>query len=144
MPASSPDDTIRRNLAAVLRRQARQYPVVTVTGPRQAGKTTLCSQVFRGKPYISFESLDNRERAHDDPRGLLADLPRGAVFDEVQHVPDLLSYLQGEVDKRPTPGRFILTGSQHLKLSAAVSQSLAGRTAVLELCRHVSMKYSGS
>ncbi len=89
--------------------------------------------MFRGKPYISFESLDNRERAHDDPRGLLAEFSRGAVFDEVQHVPALVSYLQEEVDERPTPGRFILTGSQQFALSAAVSQSLAGRTAVLEL-----------
>lgn len=133
MPVGPFDGDIRRNLAAALRREARHYPVVTLTGPRQAGKTTLCRQVFRGKPYLSFESLDTRERAHQDPRGLLAEFPRGAVFDEVQHVPELLSYLQGEVDERPTPGRFVLTGSQQFALSATVSQTLAGRTAVLEL-----------
>jgi len=133
MPASTTDDRIRRNLAAVLRREARNYPVITLTGPRQAGKTTLCRDVFRGKPYISFESLDQRDRARIDPRGLLAELPRGAIFDEVQHAPELLSYLQEEVDERPTPGRFILTGSQQLGVSNAVAQTLAGRTAMLEL-----------
>ena len=131
--ASDPEPPIRRDLATVLRREARRYPVTTLTGPRQSGKTTLCRQVFRGKPYLSFEALDTRERARHDPRGLLADYPRGAVFDEVHHVPELLSYLQSEVDERPTPGRFVLTGSQQFGLSAAISQSLAGRTAVLQL-----------
>ena len=132
MPAAA-DAPIRRNLAAVLRREAKRYPVVTVTGPRQSGKTTLCREVFRGKPYLSFETLDARERARQDPRGLLADLPHGAVLDEIQHVPELLSYLQSEVDERPSPGRFVLTGSQQFGLSAAISQTLAGRTAVLHL-----------
>jgi predicted AAA+ superfamily ATPase len=125
--------SIRRNLAAVLRREARRYPVITLTGPRQSGKTTLCRQVFRGKPYLSFEALDVRDRARHDPRGLLAELPRGAVLDEIQHVPELLSYLQVEVDERPTAGRFVLTGSQQFGFSAAVAQTLAGRTAVLHL-----------
>jgi len=124
---------IRRNLATVLRRLARSYPVLTLTGPRQSGKTTLVRDVFRGKPYISFESPDNRERALKDPRGLLAELPRGAVLDEVQHVPDLLSYIQVEVDERPSPGQFILTGSENLSITGTVAQTLAGRTAVLHL-----------
>jgi predicted AAA+ superfamily ATPase len=124
---------IRRDLAKVLRTAARQYPVVTVTGPRQSGKTTLCRAVFPKKAYASFEALDVREFATHDPRGFLADYPSGAILDEVEHVPELLSYLQGDVDEDPKPGRFILTGSQHLGLSAAVSQSLAGRTAVLHL-----------
>jgi predicted AAA+ superfamily ATPase len=126
---------IRRNLERTLRQAARQYPVVTVTGPRQSGKTTLCRAVFPRKPYVSLEALDVREFATRDPRGFLAEHPRGAVIDEVQHAPGLLSYLQVEVDERPAPGRFILTltGSQHMGLSAAVSQSLAGRTAVLHL-----------
>ncbi len=132
MPAI-PAPPIRRNLATALRREAKRYPVITLTGPRQSGKTTLCQQVFRSKRYLSFESLDNRARAEHDPRGLLAEYRDGAVFDEVQHVPHLLSYLQSDVDERPAPGRFVLTGSQQFGLSAAISQTLAGRTAVLEL-----------
>jgi hypothetical protein len=124
---------IRRNLAKVLLAASRQYPVVTVTGPRQSGKTTLCRATFPSKPYISLEALDMRDYATRDPRGLLAEHAKGAVIDEVQRAPELLSYLQAEVDERPAAGRFILTGSHHLGLSAAVSQSLAGRTAVLHL-----------
>jgi predicted AAA+ superfamily ATPase len=124
---------VRRDLAAVLRRAARRYPVVTVTGPRQSGKTTLCRQVFPRKAYVSLEPLDVRERAIEDPRGLLAEHRAGAIFDEVQHAPGLLSYVQAEVDARPVAGRFVLTGSQHFALSEAVAQSLAGRTAVLQL-----------
>lgn len=124
---------IERNCSALITRNAGFYPVVTVTGPRQSGKTTLVRATFPDRPYLSLEPLDARERARRDPRGLLAELSDGAVLDEVQHVPELLSYLQGEVDERPEPGRFVLTGSQHFGLSEAISQSLAGRTAVIEL-----------
>lgn len=124
---------VPRSLAPVLLRCARRYPVVTVTGPRQSGKTTLCRAVFPRKPYVTFERLDERERALADPRGFLAEHRGGAVLDEVQHVPALLSYLQADVDDDPRPGRFVLTGSQHLGLSRAVGQSLAGRTAMLHL-----------
>ncbi|MEZ4267218.1 MAG: ATP-binding protein [Myxococcota bacterium] len=124
---------IERNIAETLRRLAADYPVVTVTGPRQSGKTTLCRESFPGKPWVSLEPLDTRRRAQSDPRGLLRDYEAGAIFDEVQHVPELLSYLQGVVDEDLRPGRFILTGSQHFGLSEAVSQSLAGRTGVLHL-----------
>ena len=124
---------IRRTLQPVLRAVARQYPIVTVVGPRQSGKTTLCRAVFPKKAYVSLEALDAREYAATDPRGFLAEHARGAIIDEVQHAPDLLSYLQVEVDARPRPGRFVITGSQHLLLSAKVSQSLAGRAAILEL-----------
>jgi hypothetical protein len=124
---------IPRDLSSVLARAAAQYPVVTVTGPRQSGKTTLCRAAFPNKRYVSLEPLDVRERARSDPRGLLEELRDGAVLDEVQHVPELLSYLQVEVDERPAVGRFVLTGSQHLTLSGTVSQTLAGRTAVLHL-----------
>jgi uncharacterized protein len=124
---------IRRDLAAMLLRVARQYPVVTVTGPRQSGKTTLCRQVFRRKAYVNFERLDERRFAASDPRGFLAAHPDGAVLDEAQHVPGLLSYLQAEVDDDPRPGRFILTGSEHLGLSRSVAQTLAGRTGILQL-----------
>ena len=109
------------------------YPVVTVTGPRQSGKTTLCKALFANKPYVSLEPLDVRAFAAEDPRGFLDSYPDGAVIEEVQHVPGLLSYLQGVVDADPRPGRFILTGSQHFGLAEAIAQSLAGRTGVLSL-----------
>jgi predicted AAA+ superfamily ATPase len=112
---------------------ATRYPVVTVTGPRQSGKTTLCRMTFTGKPYVSLETPTQQEFARSDPHGFLARYPRGAVIDEVQRAPDIVSYLQEIVDAHPEPGRFILTGSQNLGLSQTVSQSLAGRTAVLQL-----------
>jgi len=124
---------IPRNLAGPLRDLAQLYPVVTVTGPRQSGKTTLCRATFPEKAYVSLEPLDEREFATRDPRGFLRLYAEGAVIDEVQQAPGLLSYLQAEVDDRPEHGRFILTGSQHFGLTEAISQSLAGRTGVLYL-----------
>lgn len=126
--------TTPRTLAAVLRQRAAQYPIVTVTGPRQSGKTTLCRMVFPDRPWLSLESPDVRRQAIDDPRGLLRRHPQGAVLDEVQRAPELLSYLQEDVDKRPDArGRWILTGSHNLLLLESVSQTLAGRTALLRL-----------
>ena len=124
---------IARTLATTLRRLARDYPVVTVTGPRQSGKTTLCRAAFPRRAYVSLEPIDTRDFATQDPRGFLAQYGDGAIIDEVQHAPELTSYLQAEVDERPEPGRFILTGSQHFGLTATVAQSLAGRAAVLVL-----------
>jgi uncharacterized protein len=124
---------ITRNLQTRLLAMARKYPVVTVTGPRQSGKTTLCRMTFPEKPYLSFESPDVRAYAQTDPRGLLGEYAKGAILDEVQRVPDLLSYLQTEVDEHPRRGRFILTGSANLQLMASISQSLAGRAAVFNL-----------
>ena len=124
---------IRRSIEKHLRQIARHQPVVTLTGPRQSGKTTLAKVVFRGKSYVSLESLDTREFASSDPRRFLAEYAQGAIIDEVQRAPDLLSYLQEEVDSDPSPGRFILTGSQNLQMIRKVSQSLAGRTALVTL-----------
>lgn len=124
---------IPRDLTPRLRKAAGQFPVVTLTGPRQSGKSTLCRAEFPDLPYVSLEAPDVRTFARDDPRAFLAGLPDGAVLDEVQRAPDLPSYLQGLVDDDPTPGRWILTGSQNLALLESVSQSLAGRTAVLHL-----------
>ncbi len=124
---------IERNIQPVLARLAAQYPVVTITGPRQSGKTTLARSVFPGKPYVSLEDPDVRRFAMDDPRGFLGGYPQGAILDEIQRVPDLLSYLQGVVDSQPQAGRFILTGSHQFELMSQVSQSLAGRTALLRL-----------
>ena len=124
---------IARKLESKLRELAGYYPVVVVTGPRQAGKATLCQATFPDKPYISLESLDTRDFAHSDPRGFLAEYREGAIIDEIQRVPELLNYLQGDVDAEPEAGRFILTGSQHFDLSQAIAQSLAGRCGVLAL-----------
>jgi len=124
---------IARKLESKLRELAGYYPVVVVTGPRQAGKTTLCQATFPDKPYVSLESLDTRDFAHSDPRGFLAEYHEGAIIDEIQQVPELLNYLQGDVDAEPESGRFILTGSQHFGLSQAIAQSLAGRCGVLAL-----------
>ena len=124
---------IQRDLHPTLLRWATTYPVVTLTGPRQSGKTTLCKAAFPGKPYVSLEPLETRAFALEDPRGFLAQHPGGVILDEVQYAPGLLTYLQDLVDTDSTPGRFILTGSQHFGLSEAVSQSLAGRTVILHL-----------
>lgn len=124
---------VLRDLGLELRRSADWYPIVTLTGPRQSGKTTLCRLIWPDKPWVSLEPLDQREHALSDPRGFLHSLPDGAILDEVQHVPGLLSYLQDVVDRDPRPGRWILTGSQNLQLLESVTQSLAGRTAILQL-----------
>lgn len=124
---------IRRILATTFIELAGQYPVVTVTGPRQSGKTTLCRATFPEKPYVNLEAPDTREFARSDPRGFLATYKNGAILDEIQRVPELLSYLQTMVDENPAPGRFILTGSQQFEVMTSVAQSLAGRTALLKL-----------
>jgi uncharacterized protein len=124
---------IERVLASRLRELAAQMPAVAVTGPRQSGKTTLCRAVFADRQYVSLEPLDVREFATSDPRGFLQQYRDGAVLDEVQRAPSLFSYLQEEVDRDPAPGRFVLTGSQHFGLSEAITQSLAGRVALVHL-----------
>ena len=124
---------IPRLLSDSLRRAAAAYPIVSLVGPRQSGKTTLARALFAEKAYVTLEAPDIRTYAHEDPRGFLADHSGGAVLDEVQRAPHLLSYLQGMVDEDPRPGRFILTGSQHFLMMRDVSQSLAGRTAILTL-----------
>ncbi|MCK5916353.1 MAG: ATP-binding protein [Deltaproteobacteria bacterium] len=124
---------IKRQLESKLRQWASHYPVITVTGPRQSGKTTLCRALFADKPYFSLEDLDNREFARLDPRGFLAEIPDGAVLDEIQYVPELISYIQTLVDEVQRPGMFILTGSRQFEMMETVSQSLAGRTAVARL-----------
>lgn len=124
---------IRRNLETPLRRLMGHYPVVAVTGPRQSGKSTLCRAAYPDSAYVSLEPLDRREFARTDPRGFLQAWPGPLIVDEVQHVPELLSYIQDTVDADPDPGRFLLTGSQHFGLHAAISQSLAGRVGMLHL-----------
>ena len=124
---------IDRDIEPVLRRLFAQYPFVTVTGPRQSGKTTLCRAAFPNLAYANLEAPDQREFALEDPRGFLAQLGDGAIIDEVQHAPDLLSYLQVIADERRRNSLFVLTGSEQFQLSDAIAQSLAGRTALLRL-----------
>lgn len=109
------------------------FPIVTLTGPRQSGKTTLAKMIFKDRPYVSMEEPDLRQIAQDDPRSFLKRFSEGAVFDEVQRSPDLLSYLQSLVDAEGRMGRFLLTGSQQFGLMSDITQSLAGRTAFVEL-----------
>lgn len=122
-----------RLIGPKIRAYARQYPVVTLTGPRQSGKTTLCRALFADKPYANLEVPETRAAAANDPKGFLRRFPDGAVIDEIQRVPELMSYIQAIVDERQQEGLFILTGSHNLLLMQGVSQSLAGRTALATL-----------
>ena len=124
---------IEREITRCLTDLYKQYPVVTLTGPRQSGKTTLCRGTFPQLRYLNLEAPDQREFAESDPRGFLAQAVDGAVIDEVQNVPELLSYIQVDVDERRRNGLYVLTGSEQFRLSRAISQSLAGRTALLRL-----------
>lgn len=124
---------IKRNITWVLLEMAASFPVVTVTGPRQSGKTTLAQMTFPSKEYVTLEDLDNRQFAENDPRGFLGQYPEGSIIDEVQHVPSLLSYIQTIVDTRKANGMFILTGSNQFEYVHSISQSLAGRTGMLRL-----------
>ncbi|MBN1663281.1 MAG: ATP-binding protein [Deltaproteobacteria bacterium] len=124
---------IIRDISEELIRSAAEYSVVTILGPRQSGKTTLAQMTFPDKPYFSMEDPDIRITTEADPRGFLGGIEEGAILDEIQRLPALLSYLQGMVDKDKRRGRFILTGSHQPRLHEAISQSLAGRTAMLTL-----------
>jgi uncharacterized protein len=124
---------IKRKLSKELHVLLQEYPIVTVLGPRQAGKTTLVQQELPDYAYVSLEDPDERMLATEDPRAFLRRYPGNTIFDEVQRVPMLLSYLQGIVDNEQKNGRFVLTGSHQLELRAAVAQSLAGRTGLLHL-----------
>ena len=124
---------IERALAGKLATMAESFPVVTLTGPRQSGKSTLVKATFPGYRYVSLEDPDIRALAREDPRSFLKHYDERVIIDEAQHVPELFSYMQGAIDARDTPGRYILSGSQNFLLMKSISQSLAGRAAVLHL-----------
>ena len=124
---------IPRQLEQTIRDLVPGFPCIAITGARQAGKTTLARKLFPDKPYVSLEDLDQREFAGNDPKGFLDRFPDGAILDEVQRAPSLFSYLQARVDDDERMGLFILTGSQHFHLTESITQSLAGRTAMLNL-----------
>jgi len=124
---------IKRNIETELKDAAKKYPIVVITGPRQSGKTTIAKKVFTQKKYISLEDIDIRELAQSDPRAFLKELPNGAILDEIQRVPELLSYIQTIVDNSKKNGLFILTGSNQFSLIDNINQSLAGRVALIRL-----------
>lgn len=124
---------IKREIEQVCIRLFNQYPIITITGPRQSGKTTLARKIFPEKPYVNLEFPDQRQFAIDDPRGFLGRYPDGAILDEIQRTPELPSYLQGIVDEKKRNALFVLTGSQQFEVARSISQSLAGRTAMIQL-----------
>lgn len=124
---------IKRQLLTQIQQAAKTFPVLTITGPRQSGKTTLCKMAFPNHAYVSLEDPQERDFALRDPRAFLAQYANGVILDEIQRAPDVVSYIQGIVDAKNNPAQFILTGSENFALSATVSQSLAGRTAVFTL-----------
>lgn len=126
-------DIIQREIMPELLESSRSYPIVTILGPRQSGKTTLAKLTFPGKTYVNLEAPDERQFAITDPRHFLERFTEGAILDEIQRTPELLSYLQTIVDEQKQNGRFILTGSHQLELQESITQSLAGRTGMLHL-----------
>jgi predicted AAA+ superfamily ATPase len=124
---------IKRQAEVVLLDLAKGYPILAITGPRQAGKTTLAQSTFPDKRYVSLEDLDEREFADQDPRGFLARFPDGAILDEAQRCPNLFSYLQTRVDAEKRMGLFVLTGSQQFGLMSNITQTLAGRVGLIQL-----------
>ncbi|OFX27154.1 MAG: AAA family ATPase [Bacteroidetes bacterium GWA2_31_9] len=124
---------INRQLETIARKLFTKYPILSITGPRQSGKTTLLKYMFPELPYISLENTDERLFAINDPKGFLSNYPNGAILDEVQQTPELFSYIQTIVDEKNKTGMFVLSGSQNFMLLEKITQSLAGRVAILKL-----------
>ncbi len=124
---------IKRKILNELKQSAKEYPVVTIIGPRQAGKTTLARYAFPDHDYCNLENPDLRELAKNDPNAFFVKFPGDCIIDEIQRVPTLLSYIQVRVDDDDSKGRYILTGSHQLELHQSIAQSLVGRTSILKL-----------
>jgi len=124
---------INRQIEKIVLQLSRQYPVITITGPRQSGKTTLVQKLFSDKKYFNLENPDQREFALSDPRAFLNEIKEGAILGEIQRAPEILSYLQETVDRSQEKGKYILTGSNQFSLLNNIAQSLAGRTVLLKL-----------
>ena len=124
---------IERKLTAELLQLLREYPVVSILGPRQAGKTTLAKMALPDYDYVNLEVPEDRELAETDPKASLGQFKGPVILDEIQRVPNLLSYIQGIVDEKKSNGLYVITGSHQLELKAAVAQSLAGRVGLLHL-----------
>ena len=126
---------IARSLEAKALEMASKFPIVSITGPRQSGKSTLVKAAFPSYRYVNLEDEDMRAFAVDDPRSFLQMYPAGTIIDEAQRAPSLFSYLQGAVDSTDRPGQYIISGSQNFLLLESISQSLAGRVAILTCYR---------
>ncbi|MFH2143249.1 MAG: ATP-binding protein [Bacteroidota bacterium] len=124
---------IKREIEKELIFLSKQYPVITIIGPRQSGKTTLAKKVFFEYGYYSLESPDIRSIAQEDPRGFLSTDKKGLILDEIHHSPELVSYIQEIVDNKQNKVQYILTGSSNISVLYRITQSLAGRTAILRL-----------
>ncbi len=124
---------VRREIGPKLLKMAEKFPVITITGPRQSGKTTLSREIFKSYRYVSLENPEMRMFAENDPNGFLEEYDMDVIIDEAQNVPQLFSYIQGIVDDKKKMGQYILTGSQNFLLLDKISQSLAGRTYVFHL-----------
>lgn len=124
---------IQRKIVEIIQRMANKMPVISITGPRQSGKTTVAKMCFPHYDYVNLENPDTLEDAKSDPRSFLIRFKQGLIIDEIQLFPELFSYIQTISDERGIPGEFIITGSQNFLLSAKISQSLAGRVFVTHL-----------
>ena len=125
---------IHRTLETTLKKALKTFPAIIITGPRQSGKTTLLKKtLYKTHDFISLEDPDMRLRVRNDPKGFLNQINRPVIIDEIQYFPELLSYIKTIIDNKRKPGYWVLTGSQNFALMQNISQSLAGRAAILSL-----------